>query len=398
MMHFHLCRSSDNGEKLSGFGFELTFRLKRDDDEPEGTNPPIWPATVMQALARYVYQTKNTLCSGDHVSWHCSLDESESKIGHMLMTDDPQLKLINTAYGKVKFIQIVGVCDEELKAAQQWEGNSIISIMSRKIETGGPYLITDMRRVETIYDQDTTQEEIEEGISLNGSNLSGVSAKCKWSEKEPKWLVKKKTLSSDSESDTANERADLIAKGQSSNNPRSCYEYRANSGRKSASRNASRNDSRTESRMSVSHDQNPRNQSRMSFESETGALESGELLNTVYLNSVHLNFNMESGQLLPLVLEGRLKHHRHFTFKSINGDIAITFVTDLIQGTHASLNSPFAKHGPWLQIFVPEEVRQEMLEDLKELAEQTSKVDLPKTYGPWHISSGREMTITIVTD
>lgn len=38
----------------SGFGFELTFRLKR---EPEETAPPTWPAAVMQALAKYVFSS-----------------------------------------------------------------------------------------------------------------------------------------------------------------------------------------------------------------------------------------------------------------------------------------------------------------------------------------------------
>ena len=44
----------NGNEGPSGFGFELTFRLKREQGE---TNPPTWPATLMQALARYVFQT-----------------------------------------------------------------------------------------------------------------------------------------------------------------------------------------------------------------------------------------------------------------------------------------------------------------------------------------------------
>lgn len=44
-----------NGPDLpSGFGFELTFRLRR---EPEETAPPTWPATLMQSLAKYVFQS-----------------------------------------------------------------------------------------------------------------------------------------------------------------------------------------------------------------------------------------------------------------------------------------------------------------------------------------------------
>lgn len=38
----------------SGFGFELTFRLKREIGE---TAPPTWPAELMQGLARYVFQS-----------------------------------------------------------------------------------------------------------------------------------------------------------------------------------------------------------------------------------------------------------------------------------------------------------------------------------------------------
>lgn len=104
----------------SGFGFELTFRLKR---EPNETSPPAWPSTVMQSLAKYVFQTENVLCPGDHVSWHCSLDNSESRIQHMLMTDDPQLGTIHGPFGQITFIQIVGVTVEELQAAQQWNGS-----------------------------------------------------------------------------------------------------------------------------------------------------------------------------------------------------------------------------------------------------------------------------------
>lgn len=49
-------------DSVSGFGFELTFRLRR---EPEETAPPTWPATLMQSLAKYVFQ------SG--ISIHCIL-------------------------------------------------------------------------------------------------------------------------------------------------------------------------------------------------------------------------------------------------------------------------------------------------------------------------------------
>lgn len=45
---------------VSGFGFELTFRLKR---EPEEASPPTWPATLMQSLAKYVFQSGKVCCT-----------------------------------------------------------------------------------------------------------------------------------------------------------------------------------------------------------------------------------------------------------------------------------------------------------------------------------------------
>uniref|UniRef100_H0VIE9 SUFU negative regulator of hedgehog signaling n=1 Tax=Cavia porcellus TaxID=10141 RepID=H0VIE9_CAVPO len=163
----------------SGFGFELTFRLKRETGE---SAPPTWPAELMQGLARYVFQSENTFCSGDHVSWHSPLDNSESRIQHMLLTEDPQLQPVQTPFGVVTFLQIVGVCTEELHSAQQWNGQGILELLRTVPVAGGPWLITDMRRGETIFEIDPhlQQERVDKGIETDGSNLSGVSAKCAW--------------------------------------------------------------------------------------------------------------------------------------------------------------------------------------------------------------------------
>lgn len=51
---------------------------------------------------------------------------------------------------------------------------------------GGPWLVTDMRRGESILELDVcVQEEIELGIESDGSSLSGVSARCSWVEADP---------------------------------------------------------------------------------------------------------------------------------------------------------------------------------------------------------------------
>lgn len=40
------------------------------------------------------------------MSWHSPLDSSESRIQHMLLTEDPQMQPIQTPFGTVSFLQV----------------------------------------------------------------------------------------------------------------------------------------------------------------------------------------------------------------------------------------------------------------------------------------------------
>ncbi|XP_019877711.1 suppressor of fused homolog isoform X2 [Aethina tumida] len=315
-------------EDSSGFGFELTFRLKR---EPEETAPPTWPATLMQSLAKYVFHSGNTLCSGDHVSWHCALDNSESRIQHMLMTTDLQLRTAHTPFGTVQFIQIVGICFDELKATQQWNGAGVLDIISRIPAAGGPWHVTDMRRGESIFELDpNAHDEVERGFELEGSNLSGVSARCSWSEPDPA-------------------RPD-----------KSDCEGRLND--------------------------------EENFNSKS-LQESTELLHVKKLEGVHLIFNLEAGSLLPLAIRGRVKHGRHFTFKSVLGETAITLVANSVTGTLVDQEHPFVAQGSWLQVLIPDDLAQDMAATFQVLASPEA-LSLPKQFA-W---PDRKLSITIVAD
>lgn len=57
-------------------------------------------------MSPYVPFTENTFCSGDHISWHSPLDNSESRIQHMLLTEDPQMQPVQTPFGSVSFLQV----------------------------------------------------------------------------------------------------------------------------------------------------------------------------------------------------------------------------------------------------------------------------------------------------
>ncbi|XP_051946406.1 suppressor of fused homolog isoform X4 [Xyrauchen texanus] len=361
-------------EGPSGFGFELTFRLKREVGE---TAPPTWPAELMQGLARYVFQSENTFCSGDHISWHSPLDNSESRIQHMLLTEDPQMQSMQTPFGHVSFLQIVGICTEELQAAQQWNGQGILDLLRGVHIAGGPWLITDMRRGETIFDIDPhLQERVDKGIETDGSNLSGVSAKCAWDD-----------LSRPPE-DEDDSRSICIG-----SQPRRLSDKDTEQIREALRKGLEINSKSVLPPISSQRHSHDRPHRKDSLESESSAaIVPHELVRTRQLESVHLKFNQESGTLLPLCLRGRLLHGRHFTYKSINGDTAITFVSTGVEGAFATEEHPYAAHGPWLQILLTEELVEQMLADIQDLSSHESK--LPKEYS-W---PDKKLKISVLPD
>ncbi|XP_012283229.1 suppressor of fused homolog [Orussus abietinus] len=325
----------------SGFGFELTFRLVRERGE---RTPPTWPANVMQQLAKYVFNSGNMLLPGDHVSWHAPLDNGSGRITQILMGRDPQLpSSVSTPHGEVSFVQIIGVTSEELQAAQHWNGLGVVNLL--KTSRGcGPWLVTDTRRIHSVMEEDpSVAEKIQCGIEREGSNLSGVSAKCWWvqmtTDKSTEKYREKKNDSDDEDGDVK----PLI---------------------------------KTE-RLSPCEQET-------SFTDENGVRT---------LPGLHLTFNLEAGSLLPLAIKGRVMHGRHFTFKSILSHSAVTIVAPTVTGTLVSKERPYVIQGPWLQVLLPEDLTERMAQEFQVLS-MPNHIQLPKTFS-W---SDHKLAITIVND
>jgi len=343
----------------SGFGFELTFRLKRGPNE---NSPPTWPAELMQSLARYVFHSENNLCSGDHVSWHNALDGCNQNIQQMLMADDPQIPQIITPFGYVGFVQIVGACNQELQAVQHWNGPSVLDLMRTLPETGGAWLVTDMSRKKSIFEiNPSLQQTVEEGISKEGSNLSGVSAKCWWAHCSAESIYK------------AGSRVENGTFVESESRPTSTTK---------STRITEPSFGREDSELGDGQDSRLSNYSNVS-----------ELVRAKPLEAVQLRFNLEAASLLPLVLRGRLLHGRHFTFKSIITESAITLVSRDVTGTSVDENCPYAASGTWLQVLIPDDFMDLLISDLDDLI-RPEEVRLPKQY----VWPGRNMMITVVED
>ncbi|XP_013390520.1 suppressor of fused homolog isoform X2 [Lingula anatina] len=380
-------------ESPSGFGFELTLRLKR---EPGETAPPTWPAALLQALARYVFQSENTLCSGDHVSWHAPLDNSDSRVQHMLMTDDPQLQPITTPHGIVNFVQIVGCCSEELKAAQHWNGAGVIELLKTIPIAGGPWLITEMRRGETVFEIDPTlQDRVDQGIENEGSNLSGVSARCAW--EEPSDIDRHDKVNE--EENKENRFIDGDRRGSSDiERPHiSAFESEQIKATLKKGLNTAHQIKQepVDNEYSPSHqpDQQTGGSRKESFDSNVSSEGPSELCRTRTLDAVHLKFNVEAGSLLPLALRGRLKHGRHFTFKSALNDVAITLVSSSVLGAIVDEEHPYGAHGPWLQVLFTDDFVERLLVQMEELS-TPENIHPPKVYS-W---PEKRLCITIIPD
>ncbi|RNA13688.1 suppressor of fused -like protein [Brachionus plicatilis] len=169
-------RQAESLEENSGYGYELTIRVKKEINENE---PPKWPVKLLQALAKYTFQTGGILDEGDHVP--NVLSDTGGKIRHALVCEDAQLKRCQTRFGMVKFLQIVGCTNDELKFAQQWSTRKILNLMKNFKELGHDYLLVDLKRSKSIFEIDLDlRRKTLKNLKKEGSFMSFVKSRCFW--------------------------------------------------------------------------------------------------------------------------------------------------------------------------------------------------------------------------
>ncbi len=147
----------------SGYGFELTFRLSRREGESQ---PPIWPASMLQQLARYVFRTGNALSVGDHLDLGAPLGGGEEgKLSAVVFADDASLPSIDTPNGSVAFVQVFGVTADELDAVRDWQCGAFIALVRER----EPELITRPGRA-SFRDDAAFERAVQKGIDRDGSS------------------------------------------------------------------------------------------------------------------------------------------------------------------------------------------------------------------------------------
>ncbi|RKN16504.1 suppressor of fused domain protein [Micromonospora musae] len=155
-------KESDNPDE-SGWGFEFTIRPARDIGE---TEPPMWAASLLQNLARYVFSSGNWFEPGHHMNANGPIRlDYETELTALAFTEDPELGTIPTPHGRVQFLQVVGLTGDEYAAARQWDTDGVLHLFAERV----PMLVTDLDRP-SITDDPAVRAAIEEGRARDGSS------------------------------------------------------------------------------------------------------------------------------------------------------------------------------------------------------------------------------------
>ncbi|MEQ6353428.1 suppressor of fused domain protein [Lysinibacillus sp. M3] len=155
-------KESENAE-YSGYGFELTFRLDRKEDEVE---PPAWALNLLQNMGRYVFNSGNVFRSGDYLDANGPICQgADTLLTALAFTIDPELPAIDTPNGQVEFIQMVGITGDELEAMQTWNTMGVLNAGLEYI----PSYVTDLSRA-SLLQIPSIAGAVEKGMEEDGSS------------------------------------------------------------------------------------------------------------------------------------------------------------------------------------------------------------------------------------
>ncbi len=152
--------------EASGYGFELTFRLRADAGEE---TPPSWPHNLLQNLGRYVFSSGNVFEAAHYMDLHAPImADSDTAIRAVAFTYDPQLPHeIATPNGRLEFLQVVGVTLDELSTIKRWNAETFLQLAAEHL----PGLVTDLERP-SLLDDPSFAAAVERGVQQDGSSTA----------------------------------------------------------------------------------------------------------------------------------------------------------------------------------------------------------------------------------
>jgi hypothetical protein len=147
---------------VSGWGFELTFRLTRGTEE----QPPHWTFNFLMNLGTYVRRSGNPFGANHVLDLNGPIClGSDTAIRAIAFIADPQLGTIETPNGRVEFLQIVGLTSDEHDACSDWNTAPVLELLR---ETS-PLSVTDTSRRSVLEDPGRAAR-VQAGIDREGSS------------------------------------------------------------------------------------------------------------------------------------------------------------------------------------------------------------------------------------
>lgn len=125
---------------------------------------------MLQNLARYVYETGNVFSPGHSMDLFGPIREgSDTAIRAAMFYNDPELEDFLGPFGHVRFLQIVGITEDERAAIRTWDATAVAPILSEHL----PLLVTDLGR-RSLLSHPEVDRAIVEGRTKNGSSLGAL--------------------------------------------------------------------------------------------------------------------------------------------------------------------------------------------------------------------------------
>ncbi|MFF5261862.1 suppressor of fused domain protein [Actinomadura viridis] len=145
-------------------GYEFTLRVRRGPGD--GAAAPNWAMQLMESLASYVSRSGNDFAAGHYIEWQDPFDpdrpDSPIRAGGFVL--DTELGVLDTAIGRIAFLQFVGITTDELHASQAWNVRGLLGALEPHL----PLLVTDLDRT-SLADEPDVVRAVEEGARRDGS-------------------------------------------------------------------------------------------------------------------------------------------------------------------------------------------------------------------------------------
>jgi suppressor of fused-like protein len=124
---------------LAPWGFELSFRVARGWE----AEPPFWPVSFLQQLARYVNNTGEPFGHGHYIRWGGPITNAEPT-DHvaLVFTADPALGSVPVGGERLELLCPLGITDAEYGACARDRPEDVL----RMLLSASPLGMVDLRR------------------------------------------------------------------------------------------------------------------------------------------------------------------------------------------------------------------------------------------------------------